>query len=148
MSLLQAIPTASMDPWLVVDVSSEPSLFGFARRHPSTGGLSWVLSTAIVELDEAAGRARTKSGRVYELGRRIEPGELDEEGSLALRLLLARWTRREPPPDQDLRWLTARKMARHLRVEPPRRDDPAAVERFLRTYHESYVARRDGRGPN
>ena len=71
-------PAASMDPWLVVDVNGEPSLFGFAWRHPSTGGLSWMLSTAIVELDAAAGRARTASGRVYQLGRRIEPCELDE----------------------------------------------------------------------
>ena len=148
MLLADKSAAAEMDPWLVVDVGGEPSLFGFAQRHPNTGGLSWVLSTAIVELDEAAGRARTASGRVYALGRRIEPGALDEEGSLALRLLLTKWTRREPPPDQDLRWLTARKMARHLRVEPPRRDDPAAVELFLQTYHESYVARRDGREPN
>jgi hypothetical protein len=39
----------------VVDVDGELSLFGFAARHPRTGGLSWRLSTEIVELDESAG---------------------------------------------------------------------------------------------
>lgn len=139
---------AEMNPWLVVDVDGEPSLFGFALRHPNTGGLSWVLSTRIVELDEATGRARTESGRVYTLGRRIRRDELDEEGRLALRLLLAKWTEMEAPPGNDLRWLTARKMSRHLGVESPRRDDPAAVEEFLATYHELYALRRAGRRPN
>src|ERR1700739_1608390 len=112
MALADEPVTAEMDPWLVVSVAGEPSLFGFARQHPRTGGLSWVLSTMIVELNEAVGRARTISGRVYTLGRRISCGELDEEGSLALRLLLAKWTKRESPPFQDLLWLNARKMAR------------------------------------
>jgi hypothetical protein len=90
-------PTASMDPWLVVDVNGEPSLFGHARRHPNTGGLSWVLSTPIVELNETTGRALTASERVYELGRRIEPCKLDEEGGVALDLLRGR-----PTPEGSL----------------------------------------------
>jgi hypothetical protein len=129
-----------MDPWMVVDVSGEQSLYGFARWHPNTGGLSWVLSTEIVELDEAAGRARTRSGRVYELGRRVEPEALDNEGRLALRLFLARWIEQAEPPDEDLRWLTARKMARHLNLSPPPRDNPGAVEEFLKAHHERYLA--------
>jgi hypothetical protein len=140
--------TAEVDPWMVVEVEDQPSLFGFALHHPRTGGRSWVLSTMIVEMNEAADRARTASGRIYALGRRITSTELDEEGTLALRLLLAKWTGLEPPPDQDVRWLTARKMARHLRLEPPSRDDPVTVELFLRNYHEHYVAKRDGRRPH
>lgn len=135
-----------MDPWLVVDVNGEPSLFGYARRHPNTGGLSWVLSTPIVELYEAAGRARTASGRVYELGRRIEPCELDEEGGVALDLLRSRYTPEGALSGDDVSWLTARKMARHLNLAPPPRDVPGAVEQFLRTYHRRYLAARDGRG--
>jgi hypothetical protein len=142
MALADEPVTASMDPWLVVDVGGEPSLFGFARWHPNTGGLSWLMSTEIVELDEARGRARTQSGRVYQLGRRIEPGALDDEGRLALRLMLARWIEQAEPPDEDLHWLTARKMARHLNLSPPPRDDRGAVEEFLTAHHERYLAHR------
>jgi hypothetical protein len=72
--------TSTSQPGLVVvDVDGELSLFGFAARHPGTGGLSWMPSTEIVELDESAGRARTSSGRVCALG--VTQEELDEEGS-------------------------------------------------------------------
>jgi hypothetical protein len=138
-ALADETATASMNPRMVVDICGEPSLFGFAPWHPNTGGLSWVLSTEIVELDEAAGRARTRSGRVYELWRRVEPGALDEEGRLAPSLFLARWTEQAKPPGEDLRWLTARKMARHLDLDPPSRDNPAAVEIFLAAHHERYL---------
>jgi hypothetical protein len=146
MPAVEVPPTALMDPWLVVDVNGEPSLFGFAWRHPSTGGLSWMLSTAIVELDAAAGRARTASGRVYQLGRRIEPCELDEEGVVALDLLLERHAQQGTSSGPDVSWVIARKMARHLSLAPPPRDDPEAVERFLRTHDGRYRAALDRRG--
>lgn len=138
-------PIALMDPWLVVCANAERSLFGFARRHPTTGGLSWMLSTPIVELNEVTGRARTLSGRPYQLGRRIEPCELDEEGAVALCLLLGRHAQRGPFSGHDVSWLIARKMARHLNLSPPPRDDTEVVEQFLRTHHDRYMAMREER---
>jgi hypothetical protein len=133
---------------LIADVGDEASLFGFALFHPRTGGLSWTMSTQVVELDQVVGQARTASGRVYALGRRITSVDLDDEGRVALSLLLAKWTKLEPPPDQDFPWLTACKMARHLKVEAPPRHDPVAVELFLAIYHEAYVAVLDCRRRN
>lgn len=41
-------------------------------------------------------------------------------------------------------WLIARKWGRHLGVNPPPRDDPAAVLRFLETYADLYASLRTG----
>ena len=142
-------PAASgLDPWLPLELGGEEVLFGYAERHPATGGLSWVRSSPVAELDEEAGRARTASGRVYALGRRVALEDLDEEGSTALRLLAAESLGAEPLPgdDDDARWVSARKWARHLGVEAPPRDR-AAVGRFLRRHAERYLALRAGRGP-
>ena len=139
--------TAGLDPWLPLELGGEEVLFGYAGRHPATGGLSWVRSSPVAELDEAAGRARTASGRVYALGRRTDVGEFDEEGRTALRLLAAESLGAEPLPgdDDDARWVSARKWARHLGVEAPPRDR-AAVGRFLRRHEERYLALRAGQG--
>jgi hypothetical protein len=87
--LADAAVTATMTLWMVVDAFGKKCLFGYADRHPKTGGLSWVLSTPVVEFTATADRARTASGRVYALGRPITESDLDEEGGVALRLLLA-----------------------------------------------------------
>ena len=79
-----ATADAYMDPWCVVSViTGERLLFGFAVRHPATGGLSWVRSTPIRHLDEVTGCAITESGRPYALGRRIEPEKVPLEGEEA-----------------------------------------------------------------
>ncbi len=139
---------AGLDPWLPLELGGEVVLFGYAGRHPATGGLSWVRSSPVVELDEEAGRARTENGRVYALGRRVAIGELDEEARTALRLLAAEFLGAEPLPGDadDVRWVSARKWARHLGVEAPPRDGEA-VEGFLRGRGERYLALRAGRGP-
>ena len=145
-------PDAHMDPWCVVPLGDGAEvLFGFAVRHPGTGGLSWVRSTPVRELDEASRRATTASGRRYELGRRIEledvPGEGDEAW-LAFDLLIGLdaadgdavpSTSADPP--RDTRWVAACKIARHLGIEAPGRA-PAAVEAFLALNMIAYIARR------
>ncbi len=138
---------AGLDPWLVLELGGAEVLFGYAERHPATGGLSWVRNSPVVELDEAAGRARTASGRVYALGRRTAIEELDEEARTALRLLAAESLGAEPlPGDADeARWVSARKWARHLGAAAPPRDR-AAVARFLRRHGERYLALRAGQG--
>jgi len=57
--LASALITAAMSPWMTVDAYGDMCLFGFAQQHPNTNGLSWVLSTPIVELTKHADRART-----------------------------------------------------------------------------------------
>ncbi len=138
---------AGLDPWLVLELGGEEVLFGYAARHPCTGGLGWVRSSPVVELDEEAGRARTESGRVYALGRRTAVEELDEEGRTALRLLAAESLGAEPLPGDadDARWVSARKWARHLGAAAPPRDR-AAVARFLHRHEERYLALRAGAG--
>ncbi len=143
MGLADGPAAAGLDPWLPLELGGEEVLFGYAGRHPATGGLSWVRSSPVVELDEAAGRARTAGGRVYALGRRTGIGRLDEEARTALRLLAAEFL---PGDADDARWVSPRKWARHLGVEAPPRDR-AAVERFLRGHGERYLALRAGRGP-
>lgn len=133
--------TAMMSQWMVVDVMDEQCLFGFAERHPNTGGLSWVLSTPITEFTASSDRARTASGRVYQLGREISVCDLDEEGRVCLRLFLAEDRDAYPGAEIDRAWVVARKMARHLELTAPSRNDPAAVERFFELYRESYLAR-------
>jgi hypothetical protein len=143
--LADAEVTATMTLWMTVGALGHDRLFGFADWHPKTGGLSWVLSTPVVAFTQAADRARTRSGRVYALGRHISSRELDEEGRVALRLLLTGDPTLYPSGSGDLRWLTAQKMARHLRVTAPPRSDPIAVERFLDGHLEAYIQRRRDR---
>lgn len=124
--------TAKLDPWCVVPLLDGVSvLFGFALRHPLTGGLSWTSSSEILHLDETAGRARTRSGRIYQLGRRIDvrdiPGEGDEPW-IAFDLLLGHVVADPdtvPPIVTDLaadrEWVSACKAVRHLALTPPRR---------------------------
>ncbi len=130
---------------MLVDVEDEEYLFGFAERHPETGGLSWTLSTPVVEFDEASGRARTASGRVYELGKRIWVDELDDEGRLALRVLLNDGVTENPLDRIDIAWLRARKMARYLKLEAPPYRDTVAIERFVRSYPGRYLVSCAGR---
>ncbi|WP_158933124.1 hypothetical protein [Acidisphaera sp. S103] len=138
--LADALITATMTQWMVVDAIGDECLFGYATWHPNTGGLSWVLSTPIVEFTESADRARTSSGRVYSLGQVITARDLDEEGRIALRLLLA-VDPNYPGVNDDRNWVIAQKMARHLRLAAPRRSDHVGVERFLEEYHNSYTQR-------
>lgn len=143
---------AVMDPWCLVPLGEGIDvLFGFAARHPSTGGLSWVASTAVEELDADRGRARTRSGRRYRLGRRIRLEDVPCEGDepwIAFELLLGRDVADEdamPPrvadPGADREWLAACKAARHLGVAPPRRI-PAEVTAWLRQHRAAYLRRR------
>lgn len=132
--------TATMSRWMEIEVDGECCLFGFAEQHPRTGGLSWTVSTPIEEMTPAADRVRTASGRVYQLGRNISLQELDEEGRVALRLLVT--TDDYPGRDDEHAWLVSCKMARHLKSDPPPRNDPPAVKRFLQLHAGAYVAKR------
>jgi hypothetical protein len=142
--LTDARVTAKMTAWMLVDCFGEECLFGFAELHPNTGGLSWVLSTPVVEFSATVDRARTQSGRVYALGRLISSRELDEEGRVALRLLLPDDQADYPGRADDVAWVVARKMARHLGETAPLRTDPFAVERFLRRHMSTYLRYRRG----
>jgi hypothetical protein len=145
---------AVMDPWCLVELmGGSKALFGFAVEHPATGGLSWVISTPLVWLNPVAGRARTWSGRHYVLGRRITPLELPtEEARIAFSLLASPHledpeTGRTFAGDADLAatWVTACKMARHLKIDAPPLHDPAAVRDFVTCNMERYAMLRDGR---
>ncbi len=144
--LSNAVVTAAMTVWMAVDVRGDERLFGFAARHPTTGGLSWVLSTRIVEFSEIAGRARTESGRVYALGRQISSRDLDEEGRIAMRLPLSDGLEAYPDRDDDIAWVTARKMARHLGIDAPPRGAYVAVSQFIGCHPGVCLALR--RGPH
>lgn len=136
-------PDAHMDPWRAVElVTGHCVLFGFAWRHPKTGGLSWLRSTPLLHLDVLERRAVTQSGRRYALGRQLEAEDIPAEGEeawVAFQLLLGGDIRAGAVPAiavdpwEDARWLTAQKMARHLRLPPlPRASGP--VTRFLEQY--------------
>jgi hypothetical protein len=125
-------------------------LFGFALFHPTTGGLSWLASTVVRDLDAKTGRAitGTASGRRYQLGRCVWlediPGE-GEEAWMAFDIMLGADcadTDAVPPisadPARDILWVTACKMARHLRATAPRRT-PSEVEVFLARHMEAYL---------
>ena len=138
-----------MDPWCVVELVAGGSvLFGYAIRHAATGGLSWTCSTPIVELDADGGHARTMSGRRYRLGRRIDIGDIPDEGEeawLAFAVLIganAADGDAVPPvsadPAREGMWLAACKMARHLRVAPPGRA-PKELDVFIGKYLEAYL---------
>jgi hypothetical protein len=150
-------PNARMDPWCLVELADgSEALFGFAVEHAGTGGLSWVLSTPVVWLDAAAGRARTASGRRYILGRRVTPLELPTEEARIAFSLLASPHLEDPdaaPPfagDADLAatWVAACKMARHLKLEAPPLHDPAAVRDFVDRNTERFTLLRAGRKPS
>ena len=140
-----------MDPWTAVPLSDGACvLFGYAALHPGTGGMSWLRSSEIVELDRAGGSARTESGRSYSLGRRFRPGNVAAEGEeawLAFLMLVGRaYADHVSIPgtrDIDTRWLVACKMSRHLGVEAPARH-PASVGPFMGRRLPSYMALRSG----
>jgi hypothetical protein len=145
---------ARLDPWCLVPLlDGEKILFGFAERHPVTDGLGWTRSTPVKSLDDARGRAVTASGRRYELGRRIEPGEVPEHGEeawIAFDLLIgpaAADPKAVPPisvdPEQGARWILACKIARHLKLTPPTRI-PSEIEQFLALHAPTYIAWRFG----
>ncbi len=129
---------ASLSRWMVVLRDDVECLFGFADRHPRTGGLSWLLSTPLVGLDEERARAVTASGRTYLLGRRIGDHELDEEGRLAKSILLHGLEGVQLGPC-DLAWLMACKWARHLRMTAPLRTDCEAVYGFMAAAEKRYL---------
>ena len=141
-----------MDPWCTVPlVKGGAVLFGYAMRHPVTGGQSWVSSSGVVELDATARRVRTRSGRLYELGRRIELEDIPEEGEeawITFELLLGHDVadeeavpRRVADPSDDWEWVAACKAARHLGAVPPRRV-PRDVHEFMRQHRAAYLALR------
>ena len=134
-----------MDPWSLILVEDFECLFGFAAYHNGTGGLSWTRSSPVVQLDEARGRARTESGRLYELGRRTEPSAFQDLECLAAFLLLVEI---QGSCSHELRalgrWLTTCKMARWLGLQPPS-CDPAEVEQFLTAHGKAYRAKLSGR---
>ena len=141
---------AHLDPWCEVPLETGGSiLFGFALHHAETGGLAWLSSSQLVDLKEAAGRARTLSGRRYRLGRRFDPldvGSEGEEARLAFGLLIGvDYEDLDELVEVDRRWLQARKAARHLGVEPPSRTD-AATRSFFKTCGEAYFALRQRGG--
>lgn len=45
---------AVLDRWLVAEDDDTEVLLGFALRHNEFGGLSWIRSSPIAELDEEA----------------------------------------------------------------------------------------------
>jgi hypothetical protein len=126
-------------------------LFGFAAWHPNTGGLNWVCSTPIRELDAELGQATTASGRRYRLGRHIQPEDVPGEGEeawISFDLLIgadAADGDAVPPisadPWRGTQWVTACKMARHLGLTAPGRE-PADVETFLVRNMDAYMRRR------
>lgn len=149
MTIADGTNTAKLDPWCTVILQNGTKvLFGFALVHPATGGLSWMSSSKILELDIPEGRARTTSGRNYNLGRQFECEQIyyeGEEAEIAFELLLGR-----DIDDQgntsvlvldrfaDGNWVTACKVARHIGIEPPRRI-PSEVGSFLSQYGEAYL---------
>ena len=148
---------AVMDPWCLVELADgSEALFGFAVEHAGTGGLSWVLSTAVVWLDAAAGRAETTSGRRYALGREVTADTLPTiEARIAFAFLVSPHSPAAiplPPVSGDLftaaMWVSACKMARHLRLEAPPLEDAAAVTHFLETNIEQYRLLRHGWRPS
>lgn len=140
---------AALDPWLTVGGEGQVRLFGFALRHPATGGLAWTVSTVVVELDADAGRAATASGRRYALGQRLSsPAELpDEEARVAYALLVCPVLGADPAVllgGRDYRrsglWVTARKAARHLGLPPPGWCGDE-LERFMQAHLADYAAK-------
>jgi hypothetical protein len=135
---------ATIREWIIVQYLGEFCIFGFAERHASTGGLSWVISTPVVDLSAtAAGTLRTISGRLYILGKRIEEPDLDEEGRVALRMLIRPDGVYSHDEQLDLLWLTALKMARHLGLKAPPRAAHDAIAVFVQRHGAAYQMMRD-----
>lgn len=140
------VADAVLDPWLLTSEGPDGSLFGYATRHPATGGLAWTLSTTVRQLDMRRGRAVTASGRRYDLGRRIELPELpDDEARIAYALLVCPIIGIDPAmhlgtvdPMLAADWVRACKMARHLGVPRPERE-LKAVSAFLGRHADAYV---------
>jgi hypothetical protein len=136
-----------LNPWCLVPVDGgEHVFFGFAVRHEMTGGLAWLVSTEVEELDENTGRARTRSGRRYELGRRFEPKDVADEGdeaAVAFQVLVPEGRRYASLVVNpfDVCWVTCCKAARHLGLPPPARN-AADVEAFLDENRDNYFAHR------
>ena len=148
---------ALMDPWCLVELADGfEALFGLEVEHAGAGGLSWVLSTPVVWLDAATGQAETTSGRRYALGREVTADTLPTiEARIAFAFLVSPHSPAAiplPPVTRDLitaaMWVSACKMARHLRLEAPPLEDSAAVTHFLETNIEQYRLLRDGRRPS
>jgi hypothetical protein len=141
---------ARMDPWCMVRLDPQTRiLFGYAAYHPRTLGLSWMHSTPVRHYSESGRIAYTESGRVYSLGRRFLPQELPAEGieaQLAYELLIGRAAEEpvlavEVNPMIDGLWLTACKMARHLKMSLPERVPDQIIE-FLNRNGAAYAALR------
>jgi hypothetical protein len=143
-SLAEAIPTATMDPWMGVDDGTAVVLFGYCNRHPILGGQSWTRSSALIGFDPSRSQARTASGSIYQLGQRITTAELpDEEARTAFALLIGPASRERSPEDDDARdWLQACKIGRGVGIEPPSRHESEGVRRFVETFRPAYLARR------
>ena len=142
---------AHLDPWcLVLLETGESILFGYALRHAKTGGLAWLSSSEVLDLQEASGRGVTRSGRRYLLGRQfkaIDVGAEGEEARLAFELLVGReYEDLDALAEVDRRWLMAMKAARHLGIEPPARTDSATRTFFDRQAVAYFAIRRRGRG--
>jgi hypothetical protein len=148
MSSEKSTTDACMDPWCVIRMlTGDDILFGFAIRHPRTGGLSWLRGTPIQHLDDVSRGATTASGRHYRLGRRIELEDIPWEGEeawLAFDLLVRPQADHDEAvamlsahPEHDAQWVAACKMARHLRIDAPSRI-PVLVQRFIQRYLSSY----------
>lgn len=138
--MLEGEPKAQLEPWCFGELAGARCLFGFATQHNMLGGLSWVRSSPIVEIDETMGRARTYSGRLYRLGKKITPAEFDEEASAAFRQLF-----RKSKNKTDRRtaiWLTCCKMGRWLNLTPPPRKDILGLEQFMQTHEDAYLRAR------
>jgi hypothetical protein len=141
---------ARMDPWCMIRLDPQTRiLFGFATYHPCTLGLSWMHSTPVRHYSESGGTAYTESGRVYSLGRRFLAQNLPAEGieaQLAYELLIGRAADELVPaveidPLIDGLWLTACKMARHLKMASPARTPDQIIE-FLNRNGPTYAALR------
>jgi hypothetical protein len=142
---------AHLDPWCLVPLETgESILFGYARHHAKTGGLAWLSSSEVLDLQEVPGRAVTRSGRRYLLGRQFEAidvGAEGEEARLAFELLIGReYEDLDALVEVDRRWLMAKKAARHLGIEPPVRTDSATRGFFDRHAAAYFAVRRRGKG--
>jgi hypothetical protein len=144
---LEGTPHARLDPWCLVPFLGADCLFGFAIYHNGTGGLSWMRSSGVAYLDETLARARTESGRLYELGRRTAVADLQGPEAWAALYLLVKTPSDFSEEAQLLgAWLTTCKMARWLGLPPPSRN-PVEVRQFLAAHGEAYRSRWSRRGP-
>ena len=137
-----SVPEAHLDPWLLVHASGTDRLFGFATRHPRTGGLSWCLSSPLIELDRWRCTARTASRTSYGLGRPGTLTSLGEEGETAFALLLGTGEGDQSDHPRDVAWLTACKIARHLDLQLPGRRSHDEIGALLRKWGSAYQALR------